>query len=35
VLICFAKVEILQLENQLSQARVRLGEMRKLSYLEE
>ncbi|OAL06147.1 ANTH-domain-containing protein [Phaeosphaeriaceae sp. SRC1lsM3a] len=29
------QVEILQLENQLSQARVRLGEMRKLSYLEE
>ncbi|KAH8728930.1 ANTH domain-containing protein [Phaeosphaeriaceae sp. PMI808] len=29
------QVEILQLENSLSQARVRLGEMRKLSYLEE
>ena len=29
------QVEILQLENQLSQARSRLGEMRKLSYLEE
>ncbi|OSS44431.1 hypothetical protein B5807_10784 [Epicoccum nigrum] len=29
------QVEILQLENQLSQARIRLGEMRKLSYLEE
>ncbi|KAF2659319.1 ANTH-domain-containing protein [Lophiostoma macrostomum CBS 122681] len=29
------QVEILQLENALSSARVRLGEMRKLSYLEE
>jgi hypothetical protein len=29
------QVEILQLENSLSQARIRLGEMRKLSYLEE
>ncbi|KAF2007194.1 ANTH-domain-containing protein [Amniculicola lignicola CBS 123094] len=29
------QVEILQLENSLSQARSRLGEMRKLSYLEE
>ncbi|KAF2192469.1 ANTH-domain-containing protein [Zopfia rhizophila CBS 207.26] len=29
------QVEILQLENSLAQARTRLGEMRKLSYLEE
>ncbi|KAK3078013.1 hypothetical protein LTS18_008653 [Coniosporium uncinatum] len=29
------QVEILQLENNLAQARQRLGEMRKLSYLEE
>ena len=31
----FVQVEILQLENALAQARTRLGEMRKLSYLEE
>ena len=30
-----AQVEILQLENSLSQARSRLGEMRKISYMEE
>jgi len=29
------QVEILQLENALSAARIRLGEMRKISYQEE
>ena len=31
----YDQVEILQLENSLAQARTRLGEMRKISYLEE
>lgn len=32
--VCVTQVEILQLENNLNAARKRLGEMRKISYLE-